>query len=557
MKCPLNRPEWGDRSSYIMRCLLVGSLVALTGCAARESARMGSVAQDALDGAETVAAPSSPEVKFNTEEYDRIVENEFLRAAQNPLSTFSIDVDTASYSNIRRFLLAQNMLPPPDAVRLEEMINYFPYSDPPPSAGDEHPFAVNVEIARCPWNAEHRLARISLKGRDIDLEKRPKSNLVFLVDVSGSMDEPTKLPLLKRAMRLLVDELGENDRVAIVVYASAEGLALPSTSCDRKELIVSALESLTPGGSTAGAAGIELAYKLATDHFIEGGLNRVILCTDGDFNVGISDDGQLTRLIEQKAKSGVFLSVLGFGQGNYKDSKMEKLADQGNGNYAYIDTLNEARKVLVEQMGGTLVTIAKDVKIQVDFNPAKVGAYRLIGYENRLLRSEDFENDTKDAGEIGAGHTVTALYELVPPGKEGEFAAPPESKYVSSTQQTSASDESLTVKLRYKLPDAESSVPFDLPVVDAGKDYPEASDDFRFASAVAAFGMLLRDSKFKGSATMAGALELAEASLGSDPGGYRAEFLELVKLADRISHPVAAVGGPGRHQRNASTSQLR
>jgi Mg-chelatase subunit ChlD len=351
----------------------------------------------------------------HTESYDRIYENPFLDVRQNPLSTFSIDVDTASYANVRRFLNGGS-LPPKDAVRIEELLNYFTYHYAPPA--DDRPFAVHTEVAGCPWEPKHRLLRVALKGREIDLDNRPASNLVFLIDVSGSMDDPAKLPLLKTALHLLIDKLAENDRVAMVVYAGSSGLVLPSTSGLYKETIWAALDRLQAGGSTNGGSGIQLAYQVAREKFIPGGTNRVILCTDGDFNVGVTDQGSLTRLIENEAQSGVFLSVVGFGAGNLKDSTMEKLADRGNGNYAYIDTANEARKVLVEQLGGTLVTIAKDVKLQLEFNPGKVSAYRLIGYENRLLRAEDFNDDKKDAGEIGAGHTVTALYELVPAGTE-------------------------------------------------------------------------------------------------------------------------------------------
>ena len=356
----------------------------------------------------------------NTEAYDKIVENPFRRTASEPLSTFSIDVDTASYANVRRFL-SQNMLPPKDAVRIEEMLNYFAYHDAPPSKTSEHPFAVHVEVAGCPWNAQHRLARIGIAAKPIDQAQRPPSNLVFLVDVSGSMQQPNKLPLVQWSLQRLVEQLGENDQVAMVVYAGASGLVLPSTSCMHKAEIMSAIDQLRAGGSTNGGAGIQLAYDVATQHFIKNGTNRVILATDGDFNVGVSSQAELIRLIEAKAKSGVFLSVLGYGMGNIKDSNLEKIADKGNGHYAYIDSPREAYKVLVEEMGSTLVTVAKDVKIQVEFNPARVGAFRLIGYENRIMAHQDFNDDTKDAGEIGAGHHVTALYELVPPGKEGEL----------------------------------------------------------------------------------------------------------------------------------------
>ncbi len=368
---------------------------------------------------EPAAEPPPPP---NAEAYDRVVDNPFVGVVENPLSTFSIDVDTASYANCRRFL-TQNQRPPKDAVRIEELLNYFTYNDPPPTGDD--PFSVNCEVARCPWNADHRLARIGLLGKPIDNDKRPPSNLVFLIDVSGSMNFPNKLPLVKAALRMLVEQLGENDRVAMVVYAGASGLVLPSTSCDRKVEILSAIEQLQAGGSTNGGAGIELAYRQAVENFIKNGTNRVLLATDGDFNVGVTNPDQLTRLIEAKARSGVFLSVLGFGTGNLKDATLETLSGKGNGNYAYIDTPQEARKVFVEQISGTLVTIAKDVKIQVEFNPARVGTYRLIGYENRVMRNEDFHDDTKDAGEIGAGHHVTALYELVPAGNPGGVEVPP------------------------------------------------------------------------------------------------------------------------------------
>src|SRR5438105_1463920 len=363
-----------------------------------------------------------PKGEFNTAAYDHILENPFLDAKDNPLSTISIDVDTASYSNVRRFI-NEGSLPPKDAVRVEEMINYFSYDSAQPSDGK--PFAVHVDAVSCPWETSHRLVRIGLKGKEIATDKRGPSNLVFLLDVSGSMTPPERLPLVKQAMRLLVEKLTENDRVAIVVYAGASGLALPSTTGDQKEHILEALENLQAGGSTNGAEGIQLAYKIAADNFIKGGVNRVILATDGDFNVGVTSQGDLIRLIEEKAKSGVFLSVLGVGTDNLKDSTMQKLADKGNGNYAYLDSLDEARKVLVQQMNGTLVTIAKDVKIQVEFNPARVASYRLIGYEKRMLRKEDFNNDKVDAGEIGAGHTVTALYEVVPVGAVNPAASVP------------------------------------------------------------------------------------------------------------------------------------
>ncbi|HVX15685.1 MAG TPA: von Willebrand factor type A domain-containing protein [Pirellulales bacterium] len=468
----------------------------------------------------------------NTESYARLDENSFLDVRRDPLSTFSIDVDTASYANVRRFLNGGS-LPPRDAVRIEEMLNYFSYHYAPPA--DQTPFAVHAEVAGCPWEPKHRLLRIALKGREIDLANRPASNLVFLIDVSGSMDDPAKLPLLQSALRLLIDKLAENDRVAMVVYAGSSGLVLPSTSGLYKETILRALDQLHAGGSTNGGSGIQLAYQVAREKFIQGGTNRVLLCTDGDFNVGVTDQGSLTRLIEEEAKSGVFLSVLGFGTGNLKDSTMEQLADRGNGNYAYIDTHNEARKVLVEQLGGTLVTIAKDVKLQLEFNPRQVAGYRLIGYENRLLRAEDFNDDKKDAGEIGAGHTVTALYELVPAGGEAPAGNVDGLKYQRPLEPAGGfGDESLTLKLRYKEPEGASSKLIETVVKDAGSNYAQASEDFRFSAAVAGFGLLLRDSQYKGDLTFGAVLELAQASRGTDENGYRAELIELVKKAQAL-----------------------
>ncbi|MBI4025981.1 MAG: VWA domain-containing protein [Verrucomicrobia bacterium] len=488
------------------------------------------------DGSDTQPDNLAPSSEFNTESYDRVTDNPFLAVEENPLSTFSIDVDTASYANVRRFL-AQGALPPKDAVRIEEMINYFVYKYQPPSPHSGDPFAVHMEVSDCPWGNEHRLVRIGIKGREIALDKRPLSNLVFLIDVSGSMQPENKLPLIKQGLKLLVKELSENDRVAMVVYAGNSGLVLPSTCCDQKETILAAIDRLEAGGSTNGGAGIQLAYDIALANFIKGGVNRVILATDGDFNVGVTNQGDLTRLIEQKAKTGVFLSVLGFGMGNLKDSMLEKLADKGNGNYAYIDTFNEARKVLVEQMTGTLITIAKDVKIQVEFNPAQVAAFRLIGYENRILRHEDFNNDKKDAGEIGAGHTVTALYEIVP--VEGRIRLPGVDpfKYQKPVRAANLTDsrELLTVKLRFKKPDGNKSALIEMPLSDPGLGLGRASADFKFAAAVASFGMILRDSEHKGSSSLGGVLELAEEGLGKDEGGYRAEFIELVKQAQVIT----------------------
>ncbi len=477
---------------------------------------------------------SSADGGFNTEAYDSVVDNPFFTVLQNPLSTFSIDVDTASYANVRR-LLKQGTRPPKGAVRIEEFVNYFSYDDREPEG--EVPFSVAVEVAACPWKLDHRLARIALKGREIPSSKRPPANLVFLLDVSGSMSQWNKLPLLKAALKMLVNNLEEKDRVAVVVYAGASGLVLPSTPAGDRQRILEALGRLRAGGSTNAGSGIELAYNVAAEGFVKGGINRVILATDGDFNVGITNQSSLVELIEKKAKSGVFLTVLGFGMGNYKDSTLEKLADKGNGNYAYIDTAKEAQKVLVEQIGATLMTIAKDVKLQLEFNPATVAGYRLIGYENRLLRDQDFNDDTIDAGEIGAGHSVTALYEIIPAGKEvpgAQSVDPLKYQSTPSPDRAAGSGDLFTVKLRYKDPAGSESKLLEHPVQDRGVGYEKASDDFRFAASVAAFGMLLRDSPYKGSTTWAAVLELAEDALGADKHGYRREFLELARLAKSL-----------------------
>jgi Ca-activated chloride channel homolog len=469
-----------------------------------------------------------------TEAYDHVTDNAYFAVTDEPLSTFSIDVDTASYSNVRRHLDGGS-LPPAGAVRIEELVNYFDYDYEAPSGRD--PFTSHVEVAGCPWNADHRLARIGLKGWEIPNDERPQSNLVFLLDVSGSMNQSNKLPLLKDALGLLVEQLGANDRVAIVVYAGAAGLVLPSTAADDDRTILGAMDRLKAGGSTHGSAGIHLAYETATDHFIEGGVNRVILATDGDFNVGTTSQAGLIELVEEKARTGIFLTVLGFGMGNYKDSTLENLADKGNGNYAYIDTQAEARKVLVEEISGTLVTIAKDVKIQVEFNPAQVGHYRLIGYENRILAAEDFNDDTKDAGEIGAGHTVTALYEIVPVGVPLNAPGVDPLKYQQPThlRPAASSGELMTLKLRYKEPDGHTSTPLAFPITDSGRSYAEASADFKFAAAVASFGMLLRGSPYKGTSSYDGVIELAGEGAVRDRHGYRAEFIQLVRKARNLS----------------------
>lgn len=470
----------------------------------------------------------------NREEYNHNAENRFKSPVKDPLSTFSIDVDAASYSNIRRFI-NQGEMPPKDAVRIEEMINYFNYNYPKPTGND--PVRITTEVGICPWNKTHRLVQIGLKAREIENQNLPASNFVFLIDVSGSMFGPTRLELVKSSLRLLVNNLREKDRVAIVTYCGDARVALPSTPGNEKQKIKDALETLTAGGSTAGGAGIKEAYRIAQKNFIAQGNNRIILCTDGDFNVGASSETELENLIESKRKSGIFLTVLGYGMGNYKDNKMQILAQKGNGNHAYIDNIQEANKVLVNEFGSTMYAVAKDVKLQVEFNPAKVQSYRLVGYETRILNDEDFNDDTKDAGEMGAGHTVTALYEIIPTGTPGNIPGSVDPlKYQSQTNvnaQTSNSSELLTVKLRYKTPEEEKSKKIEKSVTDMGKD--NVSPDFRFASAVAMFAQLLKDSDFKGEATYDKVIETANKGLSFDPEGYRAEFVRLVQRAKGLN----------------------
>lgn len=468
---------------------------------------------------------ASPE--RSAEAYASVAEGGFQQVAQAPLSTFSIDVDTASYANIRRFI-NDGQRPPRDAVRIEEMLNYFDYDYPAP-AGDA-PFATLTEVATCPWKPEHYLARIGIKGREVSAAARPAANLVFLIDVSGSMDTPDKLPLVQQSLTMLAEQLEERDRIAMVVYAGATGLALPSTRGDRKVSIMNALNELRGGGSTNGGAGIQLAYRTAQENFIEGGINRVILATDGDFNVGVTSQEELLGLIEQKRNEDVFLTVLGFGTGNLEDSTLEMLADKGNGAYAHIDSQKEGRKVLVEQLSGTLQTIAKDVKIQVEFNPAKVSSYRLVGYENRALAAEDFKDDKKDAGEIGAGHTVTALYEIVPAGvKAVDELRYQQDSVVIVPPSGIVADELFNLKLRYKAPEGDTSALLEFPYNKGTESFEAMSGDFKFAAAVAGFGMVLRNSEHKGSVDRAKVLAWAKEGEGRDEGGYRAEFVELVK----------------------------
>ena len=521
--------------------------------------------------------------QFNTEQYNRIYENEFLEVAQNPLSTFSIDVDTASYSNMRRFL-NNNQMPPRDAVRIEEMINYFGYDYPKPTG--EHPFSITTKAAVCPWEPKHQLVLVGLQGKTFEAQNIPPSNLVFLIDVSGSMDQSDKLPLLKSSFRLLVNQLRDEERVAIVVYAGNAGLVLESTPGAQKQKILEAIDELQAGGSRSWRRRDQLAYKIARENFIKGGNNRVVLATDGDFNVGVSSDGELTRIIEEKRKEGIFLTVLGFGTGNYKDSKMEQLADKGNGNYYYIDTLKEGKKVLVSELGSTLFTIAKDVKIQIEFNPAQVKAYRLIGYENRMLAKEDFNDDTKDAGELGAGHTVTAMYEIVPVVRPGSPLALSKAEgrvepfdstqgsilsvsrriegLVDSAETFSSvdklayqktevlpSDDLMTVKLRYKDSDGETSKLIQQ-TVKAEDVSAEPAGDFQFASVVAEFGLILRDSKFKGNASYEHVLKGAGVSKGKDSYGYREEFIELVGKAQALDTPHRVRDGWDKLQRRIS-----
>lgn len=551
-----------------------GDVVQLTPFSVKEARDAGSVAAAKSPvrtiGAMSTFVPSPPAAaerergspapaaaSANTEAYVYHADNDFLGAAQNPLSTFAIDVDTASYANVRRFL-QNGQLPPHDAVRLEELVNYFPYRYPAPAAPEKRgegavsapeaaPFAAALEVAAAPWAPTHRLVRIGLKGRDVATDARLAANLVFLLDVSGSMSAPNRLPLVKESMRLLVGKLRRDDRVAIVTYAGQSGLALPSTPVAKSAEILAALDALAAGGATNGAMGIQLAYDVAKANLVPGGINRVILCTDGDFNVGVTSEGELVRLIEEKAKSGVALTALGFGMGNYKDATIAQLADHGNGNYGYIDTRREAEKLLVEQVSGTLQTIAKDVKIQVEFNPAKVASYRLLGYENRLLKKEDFNNDQVDAGEIGAGHTVTALYEIVPVGAEnrskGSAPAVDALKYAlaenapAKGENQNVSDELLTVKLRYQSLAGGVSTKLEFPLRDSGHAFADASADFKLAAAVAEFAMILRDSPHKGVATMGDVIAWAAAASArdeDDQGGYRGEFLDLARKAQAL-----------------------
>ena len=517
--------------SLFLICLVLGVAgLGLLGCG--QSAKVTSVNAKNDSSNEGLLIPGGALSPENREAYDPIEENAFFQTLSQPQSTFAIDVDTASYSNVRR-LIRSGVRPPKGAVRLEELVNYFPYEYNEPQ-GDS-PFSVATEIANCPWATDHQLMRVALRGRSIGSENRKPCNIVFLLDVSGSMLAQDKLPLVKSALKMLVGELRADDRIALTVYAGSSGLVLDSTPVQQSQKILAALDSLEAGGSTNGGAGIQLAYKVAQANRIEGGVNRVILCTDGDFNVGVSSDSALVDLVQMEAKKGVFLSVLGFGQGNVRDSTMEKIADKGNGNYAFIDSILEARKVLVDQVGGTLATIAKDVKVQIDFNPSHISAYRLLGYENRKLENQDFRDDKKDAGEIGAGHTVTAFYELVPAGAETPAGLNRSPEFVEQKPSpASASGTMLTVNLRYKQPDSESSQEFQVRVTKE-TETKQASVDFRFASSVLAYGLLLRDSQYAGKANWDWVISTAQESLGKDPSGLRTEFVQLAKSASKMA----------------------
>lgn len=473
--------------------------------------------------------------KFNTEEYNTMKENEFKDALQNPLSTFSIDVDKASYSNVRRFL-SQNQMPTKDAVRIEEMINYFKYDYPQPMG--EHPFSTQTELSQCPWNKDHKLLHIGIQGKSIDFENLKPSNLVFLIDVSGSMEDPNKLPLVKASLKMLIESLDKRDRIALVTYAGNAGLVLPSTSCSEIDLIEDAIDNLNAGGSTAGGEGIVLAYKIAKENLIKEGNNRVILATDGDFNVGVSSTSELISLMEEKRKDNIYLTICGFGTDNYKDGRMEQISGVGNGNYFYIDNIQEAKKVFVTEMRANLFTIAKDVKIQVEFNPANVKSYRLIGYEDRMLNKEDFNNDKKDAGELGASHTVTALYEIVPAGAESNTSGVDKLNYQEENKVKTSnprSNELMVLKLRYKPINSEESKSIETVVLNEAIELDKTSDNFRFASSVAAFGMLLRQSQYIGDFTYDDDKTLAQNAKAKDDEGYRAECIKMIETASLLS----------------------
>lgn len=522
----------GTKSNIVLLSILMFSLI-FPGCESSKQNRSVMLESIALDETAPGIFPDNQKVEdFNTEEYDRIYENEFLDVTQNPLSTFSIDVDNASYSNIRRFI-QNNQLPPKDAVRIEEMINYFSYSYPHPS--EEHPFSIYTETGVCLWETNHLLLHIGIQGKSLDYENLKPSNLVFLLDVSGSMSDKNKLGLVKKSIKLMLENLDHKDKISIVVYAGAAGVVLLPTPATEKTSIINALDKLEAGGSTAGGEGIELAYKLAKENLLPDGNNRVILCTDGDFNIGVSSTGDLVRLIEEKRKDNIYLTICGYGMGNYKDGRMEQISNAGNGNYFYIDNIAEAEKVFVKELRANMFTIAKDVKIQIEFNPAYVKSYRLIGYENRVLAKEDFNNDAKDAGELGAGHTVTALYEIIPAGTEDRAGKVDNLKYQQNTLSASANSyEMLTLKLRYKPIGSEESKLVATVVENKHVEQNKLSDDFRFSASVAAFGLILRDSEYKGNANYQMVRELAQDAIQGNTDEYKEEFIRLVKSAELL-----------------------
>ncbi len=534
---PTTRP---DLTALVLLTLSILFAVGhLTGCTNERKAHRSELRKEAMVLASSASMMQLDRAdmmrqEFNTEEYDRIWENTFKNTTQNPLSTFSIDVDTASYSNLRRFI-NWNQMPPKDAVRIEEMINYFDYEYPEPTGA--HPFSIVTEVGHCPWNEENNLVHIGLHGKSLNYEDLKPANLVFLIDASGSMQDQSKLPLLRKSLKLMLNELGEQDRIAIVTYAGSAGLVLPSTPATQKERIISTLDRLSAGGSTAGGAGIELAYKIAKQNLIRHGNNRVILATDGDFNVGVSSTSDLVRLVEEKREDGIYLTIIGLGMGNYKDGRMEQISNAGNGNYFYIDNIREAEKVFVRELRANMFTIARDVKIQIEFNPTKVAAWRLIGYENRVLAREDFDDDTKDAGELGAGHTVTALYEIIPPDVVNTTPDTASLKYQEYLVKLNAdtSNEMMTVKFRYKPIEQDASRLITEVISDGIIPRGKTSDNYRFSAAVAGFGMLLQDSEFKGNLTYNDVLKLAEGARGSDENGDRTEFMHLVEACELLA----------------------
>lgn len=531
----IERKTSGMFKSILWGLTTMGTLTAYYGCgpSAEEKAKQEAASQQLMDYVQLEAQPMLADE--NTESYASINENQFMDARQNPLSTFSIDVDKASYSNVRRFL-TMNQLPPKEAVRIEEMINYFKYAYAQPTGDD--PFSIQTELSSCPWNTEHKLVHIGIQGKSIDYKQLKPSNLVFLVDVSSSMEEPNKLPLLKSSLKMLVQELSEKDHVALVAYAGSAGLVLPSTSCKDKETIEDAIDALSSGGSTAGGAGIQLAYKIAQENLITDGNNRVILATDGDFNVGVSSPDELLELITKKKNESIYLTICGFGTGNYKDAQMEAISNKGNGNYFYIDNIQEAKKVFVTEMRSNLFTIAKDVKIQVEFNPAYVQSYRLIGYEDRLLNKEDFNNDKKDAGELGAGHTVTALYEIVPVGAKGSVDKLKYQAEAKAPISELTKNELMQLKLRYKPIQSDESKLIKQVVINKPIELEKTSENFRFATAVAGFGMLLRKSDNISHFTYADAQALAKTAVSTDEEGYKAECIRLMETASLLAKQI-------------------